>query len=129
MKARKAFLVFIAVIAVLVISMSVAVKVMNRNLVALAAAPVGKVDLGALADGVYRGEYAMTPISVKLDVHVAGGRITMIDLLEHRNGKGKPAEAVLPAIIEQQRIDVDSVSGATYSSMVLKKAVEAALTR
>ena len=129
MKARKVFLVFLAVVAVLVISLSVAAKVMGRNLVALAAAPVGKVDLSTVADGVYRGEYAVAPISVKLDVQVSGGRIVKIDLLEHRNGKGKPAEAVLPAIVEEQRIDVDSVSGATYSSMALKKAVERALTR
>lgn len=129
MKVRKGFLVFIAVAAVLVICMTVATRVMGRNLAALAAAPIGKVDIGALADGSYRGEYAVAPISVKLDVHVAGGKIAAIDLLEHRNGKGKPAEAVLPAIVEEQRIDVDSVSGATYSSMVLKKAVEAALTR
>lgn len=129
MKARKAFLVFVAVTAILVISLSVAVKVMNRNLMALAVAPVGKVDVGAIADGSYRGEYAAAPISVKLDVWVSGGRIAKIDLLEHRNGKGKPAEAVLDAIVEQQKVDVDSVSGATYSSMALKKAVEAALTR
>ena len=129
MKARKVFLVFLAVVAVLVIAMSVAVKVMNRNLAALAAAPVGTVALDAVADGVYRGEYAVAPISVKLDVRVSGGRIVKIDLLEHRNGKGKPAEAVLAAIVEEQRIDVDSVAGATYSSMALKKAVEAALTR
>jgi len=129
MKARKLFLVFLAVVAVLVISLSVAIKVMNRNLAALAAAPVGKVDISALADGVYRGEYAVAPIRVKLDVQVSGGRITKIDLLEHRNGKGKPAEAILATIVEAQKIDVDSVSGATYSSMALKKAVEAALTR
>lgn len=129
MKARKVFLVFIAVVAVLVISLSVAVKVMNRNLAALAASPVGKVDASALADGVYHGEYAMAPIRVKLDVQVSGGRIVRIDLLEHRNGQGKPAEVVLAAIVEQQKVDVDSVSGATYSSMALKKAVERALTR
>lgn len=129
MKARKAFLVFIAVVAALVVCMSVAVKVMGRNLAALSTAPVGTVDLGAIADGSYRGEYAVAPISVKLDVLVSGGRIVKIDLLEHRNGKGRPAEAVLAAIVELQKVDVDSVSGATYSSMALKKAVEAALRR
>lgn len=37
------------------------------------------------------------------------------------------AEAVLEEILRQQRIDVDTVSGATNSSKVLKKAVEDAL--
>lgn len=129
MKARKAFFVLIAVLAVLVVGMALATKAMGRNLEALAAASINEVDLGKLPDGTYHGEYAVAPIGVKLDVHVAGGKITKIDLLEHRNGKGKPAEALLPAIVEQQRINVDSISGATYSSTALKKAVELALTR
>ena len=40
------------------------------------------------------------------------------------NGRGKPAEIVADRIIQEQRIDVDAVSGATNSSVVIKKAVE-----
>ena len=49
------------------------------------------------------------------------------DLLEHKNGHGQPAEAVLDEITAEQRVDVDAVTGATNSSSVLKKAVENAL--
>jgi uncharacterized protein with FMN-binding domain len=49
--------------------------------------------------------------------------------LEHRNGQGKPAEALTSRIVEQQSVELDVVSGATYSSMVILKAVELALTQ
>ena len=60
-------------------------------------------------------------------VTVRSGRIERIDLLEHKNGRGQPAEAVLDEIIAEQRVDVDAVTGATNSSSVLKKSVENAL--
>ena len=56
-----------------------------------------------------------------------GGAITGIRILEHKNDRGGPAEAVVEAIVDQQRIGVDAVTGATNSSTVLKKAVENAL--
>ena len=55
---------------------------------------------------------------------VQNGAVTNIDILEHKNGRGKPAEIVADRIIQEQRIDVDAVSGATNSSVVIKKAVE-----
>ena len=39
----------------------------------------------------------------------------------------KAAETVINEIVDEQRIDVDAVSGATNSSIVIKKAVENAL--
>ena len=50
-----------------------------------------------------------------------------IDLLEHRNEKGKPAEQIIDDILKRQQIDVDEVSGATNSSKVIKKAIENAI--
>ena len=47
--------------------------------------------------------------------------------MEHRHERGKAAEKVIEKIIEEQKIDVDAVSGATNSSTVIKKAVENAL--
>ena len=41
--------------------------------------------------------------------------------LEHRQERGKAAEAVANEIVDEQRIDVDTVSGATNSSIVIKE--------
>lgn len=85
------------------------------------------LDLSGVADGVYIGEYDVDFVAAKVEVTVQNGVITDIDLLEHKNGRGKPAEVVVDRIVEEQKIDVDAVSGATNSSVVIKKAVENAL--
>lgn len=85
------------------------------------------IDISNIPDGVYVGEYDVDFIYAKVEVTVQNGAVTNIDILEHKNGRGKPAEVVVDRIIEQQKIDIDAVSGATNSSVVLKKAVENAL--
>ena len=54
-------------------------------------------------------------------------RLESIELLEHENGKGTPAEVILERMLQHQTTAVDTVSGATCSSKVLRKAVENAL--
>lgn len=86
------------------------------------------LDISNIPDGVYVGEYDVDFIYAKVEVTVQNGAITNIDILEHKNGRGKSAEIVTDRILEEQKIDVDAVSGATNSSTVIKKAVENALT-
>jgi uncharacterized protein with FMN-binding domain len=85
------------------------------------------IDISDIPDGVYIGEYSVDFISAKVEVTVRNGAVINIDILEHKNGRGKPAEIVVDRIIEEQKIDVDAISGATNSSTVIKKAVENAL--
>lgn len=85
------------------------------------------IDISEIPDGIYIGEYDVNFICVKVEVTVQDGRITDVVLLEHKNGRGKSAEIITDRIIEQQKTDVDAVSGATNSSIVIKKAVENAL--
>jgi uncharacterized protein with FMN-binding domain len=84
--------------------------------------------LNTLKDGLYTGTYAAFPVKVTAEVTVSGHRITAVRLLEHRNGQGKAAETLLGKIVENQSLELDAVSGATYSSLVLLKAVELALS-
>jgi uncharacterized protein with FMN-binding domain len=114
---------------------------MNRNRFLLAIpfclALFGCVDLESVVittpdfhqkpDGVYRGQYSLGPVRVIVDVTVRDGAIDTIDLIQHRNGRGKKAEAVIPEVMEAQYLDVDVVSGATASSKAILKAIEAAL--
>ena len=48
-------------------------------------------------------------------------------MLEHKNGQGTPAEVIPEKVVETQTLEVDIVSGATYSSKVILKAIENAL--
>lgn len=84
-------------------------------------------DLSAISDGVYTGSCDVGYIYAKVNVTVKDGAIEKIDLIEHRNERGTPAEAIIPKMQDQQKIDVDAISGATNSSKVIKKAVENAL--
>lgn len=85
------------------------------------------IDISKIPDGVYTGEYDVNFIYAKVEVTVQNGSITDIVILEHKNGRGKSAEIITDRIIEEQKTDVDAVSGATNSSVVIKKAVENAL--
>ena len=86
------------------------------------------LDIINVPDGVYVGEYDVGFVYAKVEVTVQNGVITNIGILEHKNGRGSRAEVVVDRIIEEQKIEVDAVSGATNSSTVIKKAVENALT-
>lgn len=86
-------------------------------------------DVGKAADGSYEGSSFVAPVSVKVRVRVEGGRIAGIELLKHFNGQGKPAEPIVSKVIEAQSLGVDVVAGATYSSLAILKAIEAALSK
>ncbi len=85
------------------------------------------LDISNVPDGVYVGEYDVDFVYAKVEVTVRNGAITNIDILEHKNGRGSSAEVVADRIVEEQKIDVDAVSGATNSSTVIEKAVENAV--
>ena len=88
---------------------------------------IEEVNISDIPDGVYIGEYDVNFIYAKVEVDVSGGKIIDVRILEHRQGRGKAAEAVANEIVDEQRRDVDTVSGAMNSSIVIKKAVEVAL--
>ena len=85
------------------------------------------INISDIPDGVYVGEYDVDFIYAKVEVAVQNGEITNINILEHRNERGKTAEVIADSIVDEQKIDVDAISGATNSSTVIKKAVENAL--
>ena len=86
-----------------------------------------EINISDIPDGVYIGEYDVNFIYAKVEVTVQNGEITNINILEHRHERGKTAEVIADSIVDEQKIDVDAISGATNSSTVIKKAVENAL--
>jgi uncharacterized protein with FMN-binding domain len=79
--------------------------------------------------GEYYGEYIHNEkfLSVKLNVIISENSIKEIIILEHKNGLGKNAESIIYDVIQKNSLDVDIVSGATYSSRCILKAIENAL--
>lgn len=88
---------------------------------------VNPVDFRVLEDGVYQGTFDARLVSATVSVKVANGDVTEIDFLKHKFKRGKPAEAILDAVINKQSLEVDTITGATNSSKTILKAIENAL--
>ena len=86
-----------------------------------------EIDLSKVANGVYEGQCDTGVVRARVQVTVRDHRMESIELLEHENGRGTPAEAILDQMVQKQTTAVDAVSGATCSSKVIRKAVENAL--
>ncbi|OAA29429.1 FMN-binding protein [Kosmotoga arenicorallina S304] len=85
------------------------------------------IDYSNLEDGNYFGNYKLGLVSAKVRVKIDDGKISDIEIIEHITGKGKKAEGIIDAVIEEQSVKVDIISGATYSSKTILKAIENAV--
>lgn len=94
----------------------------------IAEVQVTNVDVSQIADGTYVGEYDAGYVYAKVEVTVKAGKIDDVKLLEHRTERGQKAQVLPERMVEEQQVDVDTVSSATNSSKVIKQAVYNALT-
>ncbi len=91
----------------------------------------GPVEAARLKDGVYEGSAKWFPVKATVRVTVAKSKITNISVLHHRSSwKGKKPQLLIPKrILAKQSTQVDAVSGATASSVVLMSAVQEAVKK
>lgn len=81
-------------------------------------------------DGTYSGTASGYAPNLKVDVTISSGKISNIEIVSHNESPGfyeRAFETVPNEIIQSQSTDVDTVSGATYSSKGIINAVEDAL--
>lgn len=128
---RKRILLYLTVILLLIglIFLLVYIKGVLDYRKAVNEIAFDNINISDVADGIYFGECDVNFIYAKVEVTVESGEIISIDILEHKNGRGKSAESVVNEIVNEQKIDVDAVAGATNSSKVIKKAVENAIRK
>ena len=88
---------------------------------------VSNLNMANITDGIYVGEYSITPVYVEVEVSVTEHKITNIKIIEHENGLGGKVEKIVDDVISRQSLEVDAVSGATVSSKCIIKAIENAL--
>ena len=117
----------IVILACLVFHVYAGISSMNSYSSKISTVKIDNVDLSDIDDGSYTGEYDVGYIYATVCVIVRNHEITDIKIMEHRNERGQAAEVITDEIIEQQKVRVDAISGATNSSMVIMKAVENAL--
>ncbi len=85
------------------------------------------VNVAYIKDEVYEGSSETTLVKVQVRVTVSNGQIDNIEILKHECGKGMPANAIVEDMVSKNDIEVDTISGATVSSEVIKDAVRNAL--
>ena len=91
----------------------------------------GNLDLSKIADGTYEGSGNGFRGAVKVSVTVKDHKITGIEVLSFSDDSSfftKAKSGVIPSILSAQSLNVDCVSGATYSSKGIIAAVKNALT-
>lgn len=86
-----------------------------------------EINMNEIEDGTYSGRCYTTFIKVEVEVTVKNHVIQDIKLLKHENGLGNKAENMIPEMIKNNTYDVDTISGATGSSKIIRKAVNNAL--
>ena len=86
-------------------------------------------DFSGLKDGVYEGEAAGYSGTTKVRVTVSGGKIVSVEIVSHGDTTSyfDRAKTVVDKVIDKQSTDVDTVSGATYSSWGILNAINDAL--
>lgn len=92
----------------------------------IATIEIGEIDLGVVPDGTYTGSFDTVWIGAQVEVKVQDKRMIGIEL-QHRHDRGAEAEVIPERVLVAQSLDVDLVSGASNSSMVILKAIENAL--
>ena len=89
-----------------------------------------KAGPGSYKDGTYTGSAMGFGGNISVSVTVENGNITAIDVTDHAaedDSFDDMAAAVIPKIISAQSTDVDTVSGATFSSTGIRDAAAEAL--
>ena len=125
-KKRKVFLIVLGILAavtagfVLFLSFGLGLKDV----------PVKAVDVTKVPNGTYVGELTGSRFANRLEVTVGGGRITAIRILSDMMVviPGVSSQ-IFAAVMEDQSLQADSVSGATATSKAYLKSLENALDR
>lgn len=88
-------------------------------------------DASAYKDGTYYGTGKGFAGNIKVKVDIAGEKISAISIVSTKDGDSyvKSASSLLDTIVEKQSTNVDTVSGATFSSRGIIAAVRSALSQ
>ena len=88
-------------------------------------------DAAAYKDGTYYGSATGLAGPIKVKVVISGGKIASIEIVSTSDGSSyiSKASAITGKIVSSQSTNVDTVSGATYSSVGIINAVRNALAQ
>ena len=87
---------------------------------------------GSYTDGTYQGTATGFGGDITVEVTITDGRIAAVDILSAEKEDSAyltMANDIIPEILDAQSADVDTISGATFSSTGIKNATAQALAK
>ena len=83
---------------------------------------------GSYTDGTYQGTATGFGGDITVEVTITDGRIAAVDILSAEK-EDSAYLTIIPEILDAQSADVDTISGATFSSTGIKNATAQALAK
>ena len=132
-KVKKLFRVLIPVVLAVIAVVVIGLSIFNKGMADIKRLSVENIDVSLLKDGNYFGEYENGRWQYHVEVTVRDGEIKEIRVLNTKTG---PFEMkmyddvnteLIQRIVQNQSLQVDTVTGATVNGKALLKAVENAL--
>lgn len=127
-KFKKLSIVVILILFIILIVSIAGFNQIRKNMKSYESFSFETLNLSQIEDGVYNGSEDGEIVKATVAVTVENHRIKNVRILSHECGKGKPAEVIVDDIVANNSLVVDTISGATYSSNVIKAAVYQALS-
>ena len=125
-KATRTILIVICVILTFVMYM----QRRTRNYYKQAAQlPFYNIQVKDVQNGTYRGKVYTKFMHVQLDVSVADGKLTKIDIIENEGAYGKKVAPILDEMIAQNSSVVSAIKGEELASIVFVACVDDALRK
>ena len=125
-KSKKPIIICLIVVIILFIGGTVIHRLVS-SLNYITEIELATPDISGIQDGVYNGVFETPVLSAEVDVIVENHRIIEILINNHIHGRGADAERITEEVIINQSVEVDAISGATNSSLVILKAIQNAL--
>lgn len=127
-KRTKILLIIFVIIASLTAFGIYMINKINQEMEVLTISEIPEINLVHFDDGTYSGSFKSLLIKVQVEVTIQNHVITDIIILEHQNGQGDDADVIIDDVLLEQSINIDFISGATYSSKAILLAIGDALT-
>lgn len=127
-KRTKILLIIFVIIASLTAFGIYMINKINQEMEVLTVSEIPEINLVQIDDGTYSGSFKSLLIKVQVEVTIQNHVITDIIILEHQNGQGDDADVIIDDVLLEQSINIDFISGATYSSKAILLAIGDALT-
>ena len=116
------------VVIIVLVGILSSYHILQRYTESLNTITIEDIDITGVPDGVYRGRSSVYLLDAEVSVRVEEGMITRIAIESPGRRKPMGADDIIKRILNSQSLAVDTVTGATGTSLVVLDAVQQAIS-